>query len=102
VALEGLKDEVPISLQLLQLDYGVPHSFSSGRSQLVYAFTSVFGCAYQTGSGEQPSMFADGGTANRKTRSQFARPARRICEAPKNLSTSWIAESGKGSIQRHD
>jgi hypothetical protein len=68
MAFEGLKDEVPISLQVLQLHYGVRHSFSSGRSELVDAFTSVFRRVYQAGSGEQPSMFADGGTANRKTR----------------------------------
>ena len=68
MAFEGLKDEVPISLQVLQLHYSVAHGFSPGRSESVDAFTSLFRRVYQTGSGEQPSMFADGGTANRKPR----------------------------------
>jgi hypothetical protein len=51
MAFEGLKNEVPISFQVLQLPYGVPHSFPSGRSELVDAFTSVFRRVYQTGAG---------------------------------------------------
>jgi len=102
MAFESVKDEIPVSLHVLELCDRFAHGFSAGGSELIDALAAAFCGVYQTGLGQQSGMFTDSRTADRKTRGEFPRPVRRICEAPKNLSASWVAERSYGPIQRHN
>jgi hypothetical protein len=97
--LERFQCHIPKAAHLLELANQLPDCFTSRWRKLVDLFASVLRRRYKSGVFECAGMFANGGTANRKTAGKLAGSMRPEGEAMEQFATGRISKCGQRAVE---